>query len=56
MTSREAAEHLAIHINTLHRWTAKGLIKSYRIGPRGDYRYRLSDLEAFVEKEQDGDS
>jgi excisionase family DNA binding protein len=48
LKSKDAARYLAIHINTLHRWTKEGRIKAYRLGTRGDYRYDIMDLETFV--------
>lgn len=48
LTARQTAEYLSIHINTLHRWTKEGRIRAYRIGERGDYRYDIKDIEAFV--------
>lgn len=44
----EAAELLGVHTNTLRRWSSRGLLKAYRIGPRGDRRFRQEDLDAFV--------
>jgi excisionase family DNA binding protein len=44
----EAAEMLGVHTNTVRRWSSRGLLKSYRIGPRGDRRFRQEDLDAFV--------
>ncbi len=44
----EAAELLGVHTNTVRRWSSRGLLKAYRIGPRGDRRFRQEDLDAFV--------
>jgi len=44
----EAAEMLGVHTNTVRRWSSRGLLKAYRIGPRGDRRFRQKDLDAFV--------
>ena len=46
---REAAELLGVHANTLRRWSSRGLLKSYRVGPRGDRRFRQEDLDAFLD-------
>jgi excisionase family DNA binding protein len=48
LTVQEVAEYLHIHVNTIRRWSDKGLIESYRTGPRGDRRYRLEDVEQFL--------
>ncbi|MFC1893296.1 helix-turn-helix domain-containing protein [Chloroflexota bacterium] len=48
LTLQEAAKLLRIHVNTLRRWSDKGLIESYRIRPRGDRKYRREDVEQFL--------
>lgn len=42
---RKAAEELAVHENTIRRWNARGILKAYRIGARGDRRFLLSDIK-----------
>lgn len=44
----KAAEILDVHPNTLKRWDKSGRLKSVRLGPRGDRKYVLEDLEAFI--------
>jgi excisionase family DNA binding protein len=39
---------LHVHPNTVRRWSEKGIIKAYRIGIRGDRRFKSKDLEAFL--------
>ena len=48
LTTGEAARLLGIHVNTVRRWNAKGILKSYRIGPRGDRRFRREDIDSFL--------
>jgi excisionase family DNA binding protein len=48
-TSRELARHLNIHINTVRCWSDQGILKSYRIGPRGDRRFMRDDVMKFLE-------
>jgi len=48
LTASQAAKLLNIHINTLRRWTNKGVLESYRVGPRGDRRLTRRDIEHFV--------
>ena len=48
MTVKEAAEWLKVHPNTLRRWNQLGLLKAYRIGPRGDRRFERSDIERML--------
>ena len=38
----EVAALLSIHPNTVRRWAAQGLLKSWRVGPRGDRRFDQS--------------
>jgi excisionase family DNA binding protein len=44
----EACRILCIHANTLRRWSAQGIIKAYRVGPRGDQRFRREDVAALL--------
>jgi excisionase family DNA binding protein len=48
LTIGKACQVLYVHCNTLRRWTEKGLIKAYRVGPRGDRRYRREDVDALL--------
>jgi excisionase family DNA binding protein len=44
LTVREVSQLLHVHCGTLRRWTEQGVIKAYRIGPRGDRRFRPEDI------------
>jgi excisionase family DNA binding protein len=44
----DVAEMLHVHPNTLRRWSEQGKIEAYRIGPRGDRRFRQSDISGFI--------
>jgi len=48
LTTGEACKILYVHCNTLRRWTERGLISAYRIGPRGDRRYKREDVDALL--------
>ena len=48
LTIREASRLLNVHANTLRRWSEQGIVKSYRIGPRGDRRFRQEDVAALL--------
>jgi len=48
LTVRDVAELLHVHSNTARRWSDLGLIKSYRVGPRGDRRFRAEDINIFI--------
>ncbi len=36
LTTGDVATILSVDVNTVRRWTNKGILKAYRIGPRGD--------------------
>ena len=44
----KAARLLGVHPNTVRAWSDAGRLRYYRINPRGDRRYRLSDLQRFL--------
>lgn len=48
LTSSDVARLLNVHINTVRRWSNRGLLKSYRIGPRGDRRFHQQDISTFL--------
>ena|GEM_PF-755203 len=48
LTVTRAAEVLGVHANTVRAWSDAGRLRYYRINPRGDRRYRLSDLHRFL--------
>ena len=55
LTVRETSHLLHIHPNTLRRWSQYGIIRAYRIGPRGDRRFKPEDVAALFE-EREGSS
>ena len=55
LTTNEVARLLNVHINTVRRWSNQGILKAYRIGSRGDRRFRQEDIARFLSpKNQDG--
>ncbi len=50
LTTSEVAHLLNVHINTVRRWSNQGILKSYRIGSRGDRRFRREDVTNFLSK------
>ena len=48
LTIREACELLSVHGNTLRRWSDQGLVRAYRIGLRGDRRFRQEDIDGLL--------
>lgn len=55
LTADDVSHLLGVHVNTVRRWTDKGIIKTYRIGPRGDRRFIKEDINRFlVEQVEEG--
>ena len=44
LTTGEVARIFNVHASTIRRWSDQGLIKSYRIGPRAERRFRREDV------------
>jgi excisionase family DNA binding protein len=51
LTTSDVAKILSIHINTVRRWSNQGVLKSYRIGSRGDRRFKKEDIDKFFSKD-----
>ena len=49
-----AARLLGVHPNTVRAWSDAGRLRYYRINPRGDRRYRLSDLHRYLAAAENG--
>ena len=54
LTLREVADLLHAHPNSIRRWSDAGLLPVVRIGRRGDRRFRISDVEGFLEGRAEG--
>ena len=54
LTVREVSQLLHVHSNTLRRWSDQGIVKAYRIGPRGDRRFRAEDIAVLLLEENRG--
>ncbi len=54
LTVREVGQLLHVHSNTLRRWSDQGIIKAYRIGSRGDRRFRAEDIAVLLLEENKG--
>jgi excisionase family DNA binding protein len=48
LTTSEVARLLNVHINTVRRWSNQGVLKTYRIGSRGDRRFLREDITEFL--------
>jgi excisionase family DNA binding protein len=52
LSTGDVARLLNIHANTVRRWSHIGLLKTYRVGPRGDRRFKRTDVERLLEKSE----
>ena len=48
LTTSEVARMIHVHINTVRKWSDMGLIETYRIGSRGDRRFKVAYIERFI--------
>ena len=55
LSTGEAAELLNMHVNTIRRWSNKGILRAYRVGPRGDRRIRQRDINNLLLKKSSAD-
>jgi excisionase family DNA binding protein len=51
LTASDVAHLLNVHLNTVRRWSNQGVLKAYRIGTRGDRRFRQEDITYFLSQE-----
>lgn len=51
LTVSDVAHILSVHINTVRRWSNQGILKAYRVGSRGDRRFRQEDITSFLSQE-----
>ena len=48
LTTGELARLFNVHASTVRRWSDQGIIKAYRIGPRGTRRFRREDVAVLL--------
>jgi excisionase family DNA binding protein len=48
LSVKQVASILSVHPSTVRRWERGGLLKAYRIGPRGSIRFAKSEIIDFV--------
>ena len=48
LTTTAVAQFLGVHPNSVRHWSELGILKSYRIGLRGDRRFRREDVDDFL--------
>ena len=51
LTVNDVARLFNVHINTVRRWSNQGILKAYRVGSRGDRRFRQEDITSFLAQE-----
>jgi excisionase family DNA binding protein len=49
LTTGEAAQLLGVHPNTVRQWSKKGALPAFRVGRRGDRRFRREDIDSFLQ-------
>jgi excisionase family DNA binding protein len=49
----EVAAFLSVSAGTLRRWTNRGVLRCYRIGPGRERRFLWADIEAYLRKNED---
>ena len=52
LTVGQAARSLNVRPNTVRRWSRQEFSNSCRVGPRGDRRFRRTDVERLLEVRQ----
>ena len=50
MSTGDVAHMLNIHTNTVRRWSRTGILRTFRIGPRGDRRFMRTDVLKLIKK------
>ena len=48
LTTSQVAKQLNVHVNTVRRWNKRGILRGFRIGPRGDRRFHRTDVERLL--------
>ncbi len=51
MTCDEVAQFLRVHVSSVRRWSRNGKLRAFKVGGRGDWRYRHQDVLAFLHRE-----
>ena len=49
---QDTARRLKVHENTIRRLVNMGQLRAVRISTRGDLRFRLRDIEIFLEQRE----
>jgi excisionase family DNA binding protein len=49
LTVNEVSHILHVHSSTVRRWEKHGQLKSHRLGPKHNIRFKREDLSKFVD-------
>jgi len=55
LTLEDVADILDVHVNTVRGWADIGKLPSLPVGPRGDLRFWMDDVIAFVMEQTKGE-
>ena len=53
LTTAEVAHLLHVHPNTVRHWANKELLRAYRLGTRGDRRFKREDVDNFIKPDNE---
>jgi excisionase family DNA binding protein len=48
----KVAEELEVHVDTVRKWIREKQLRAIKLGRRGGYRIRRSDLNEFLRKRE----
>ena len=48
LTTTEVAHFLHVHPNTVRQWANRELLHAYRLGTRGDRRFKPEEVDNFL--------
>lgn len=48
----KVAEELGVHVDTVRKWIREKQLRAVKLGRRGGYRIRRSDLHEFLRKRE----
>jgi len=52
LNTKEIAERLNIHVETVRRWLRSGILRGVYVGGKGGYRIRERDLNKFLKSRE----